>query len=212
MTPPEPLSGVQAKGQGMTMVRTMGLAMAGAAAGVGAAAAAMLSISTTAFAQSPAAPMAKEAHAQPNCPADAEPIPPALAGWTGRAGMVAGTDADHLDAAQLALGKGVELALRPTPEVRYALRPENPGGSVSHGGMVALTIASAGAYRVAISSAAWLDVVRDGASLTSVGHGRGPACSGIRKMVDFALQPGRYVVQIAGNGQPAIGLLVTRLP
>jgi hypothetical protein len=106
----------------------------------------------------------------------------------------------------------VDLALAPTPGVTYALRPAHPGGSVSHGGMVNLTIADAGKYRIGIGSGAWIDLVRDGVSLDSVGHGHGPACSGIRKMVDFALTPGRYVLQIAGNGEATLPLIVARLP
>jgi len=155
--------------------------------------------------------MGGEPHAQPSCPADAEPIPAPLASWTARAPLTAGTDAAKLDSARIMPGRAVDLALAATPEVHYAVRPENPGGSVSHGGMVAFTVEAAGTYRVAISSAAWLDVVRDGVSLVSVAHGRGPACSGIRKMVDFALKPGGYVLQVAGNGQPSIGVLVTRI-
>nr|WP_179220809.1 hypothetical protein [Sphingomonas laterariae] len=40
----------------------------------------------------------------------------------------------------------------------------------------------------------------------------GPACSGVRKMVDFRLKAGRHVLQIAGSASPAIALMVTRLP
>jgi hypothetical protein len=49
-------------------------------------------------------------------------------------------------------GKAAAVALLPTPEVHYPLRPEKPGGSVSHGGLLALEVARAGTYRVAIGS------------------------------------------------------------
>lgn len=169
-------------------------------------------LATPAMAQAPSMPMGGEGHAQPNCPADAEPLPAPLAGWATRSALTAGTDATKLDGARIQIGRAVDLSLAPTPSMHYAVRPENPGGSVSHGGMVAFTVEAAGTYRVAISSAAWLDVVRDGVSLTSVGHGHGPACSGIRKMVDFSLQPGAYTLQVAGNGAPAISVIVARLP
>ncbi len=149
---------------------------------------------------------------EPNCPGDAAPIPAELTGWQARTPLAAATDMAGLAGATIAPGKAVDLALRPTPEVRYVLRPERPGGSVSNGGMLRITIAAAGTYRVGIGSAAWLDMVRDGAALESVGHGRGPACSGIRKMVDFALQPGDYVLQLVGNGTPTMPVIVTRLP
>lgn len=161
--------------------------------------------------QQPAAHMPMP-EAQPTCPRDAAPIPPELAGWSGRKPMTAAIDAASLAGAPLTPGNAVDLALAPTPGVTYVLRPSRPGGSVSHGGMVAITIGEAGTYRVAIGSAAWLDIVRDGASLESVGHGHGPACSGIRKMVDFALKPGSYVLQIVGNGATTLPLTIVKLP
>lgn len=150
--------------------------------------------------------------AEPACPAGAEPIPAEFAHWAHRAQLPAAVDAATLAKARLEPGKAVDLALRPTPDVRYSLRPERPGGSVSHGGMAMFTVSATGTYRVAIGSGAWLDIVHDGAAATSVGHGHGPACSGIRKMVDFKLEPGDYVLQIVGNGTPAIPVMVVRLP
>jgi len=150
--------------------------------------------------------------AAPTCPAEAVPLPAGLAGWASKIRLTAATDAVGLSAATLTPGKAVDLALSPTPQVKYTLRPERPGGSVSSGGMVAFTVPSAGTYRVALGSAAWIDVVRDGTSLASAAHGQGPACSGIRKMVDFALQPGGYVLQIVGNGTPTAPVMVARLP
>src|SRR3546814_2325418 len=58
--------------------------------------------------------------------------------------------------------------------------------------LVPIEIATAGTYRVALSEGAWVDMVRDGTSLPSVAHGHGPRCSGIHKIVDFKLAPGRY--------------------
>ena len=66
--------------------------------------------------------------------------------------------------------------------------------------------------RVAIDSAAWLDVVADGKSLEAVAHGHGPDCSGVRKMVDFTLAPGTYLLQIVGNGTAKLRVLVTHTP
>lgn len=62
-------------------------------------------------------------------------------------------------------------------------------------------IRAAGRYAVAVGGARsalrplWLDIVgRDGKPLTSVGHGHGPTCSGITKIVEFDLTPGRYTL------------------
>lgn len=134
--------------------------------------------------------------------------PPELAGWTVAHAAVAGRTV--AGATALELGRGVTATLPHTPEVTYPLRPEKPGGSVSYGGLFAFDVAAAGRYRVALGSAAWIDVVRDGAALESVAHGHGPDCTGIRKMVDFDLTPGHYVLQVAANGTATLPLMVVR--
>lgn len=159
-----------------------------------------------------AAPAEAAATAAPACPATPAPLPATLAAWTAAEPLAAATSVAALEAATLPLGAAKDLALSRTPQVHYALRPERPGGSVSHGGMARFTVAQAGVYRVAMDSAAWIDVVADGKSLDSVKHGHGPDCSGIRKMVDFQLAPGAYVLQIAGNGTPKVRVLVTSVP
>jgi len=155
--------------------------------------------------------MAAMPQAAPVCPRDAEPIPATLAAWSDKKPLMSATDEASLGKTVLAPGVAVDLALADTPAVTYIVRPSHPGGSVSHGGMLSFTVDSAGTYRVAIGAGAWLDVVKDKISLESVGHGHGPNCSGIRKMVDFALQPGGYVLQIAGNGDAHIPILIAKL-
>lgn len=73
-----------------------------------------------------------------------------------------------------------------------------------------LVITEAGTYGVAIDQAAWVDVARDGAALHSNGNGHGPACSSIRKIVDFQLQPGRYTITLNRTQTPTVRLLVVR--
>lgn len=172
---------------------------------------ALLLLSLALAAAAPAGGAAAAAPA-PACPATPVPLPAELAPWTAPAPLAAATDMAGLEAATLPLGAAKDLALSRTPQVRYALRPERPGGSVSHGGMARFVVAQAGVYRVAMDSAAWIDVVADGKSLESVAHGHGPDCSGIRKMVDFQLAPGAYVLQVVGNGTPRVRVLVTSAP
>ncbi len=158
----------------------------------------------------PMAAMPGMNHATAPCPATPAALPPELAGW--RRMVPASAGASVAKAALLTVGTGVKAVLLPTPKVVYPVRPEKPGGSVSHGGLFAFVVPSAGRYRVALGSGAWVDVVRGGTSLVSVAHGHGPDCSGVRKMVDFDLAPGRYLLQVAGNGTPDLPLMVTRLP
>lgn len=144
-----------------------------------------------------------------SCEAPAD-LPDAMATWrnpvTARSGAAAGSGP------ALVAGQAVTMELLPTPDVRYPVRPAKPGGSVSYGGVARFTVDKAGTWRVALGSGAWVDVVKGKAAMTSVAHGHGPDCSGIRKMVDYDLQPGDYVLQVAANGTDSLPLLVTRLP
>jgi hypothetical protein len=70
-----------------------------------------------------------------------------------------------------------------------------------------------GTYRVVLGSRAWIDLVTArGTPVPSAAHSMGPACTGIRKMVDFALGAGSYTIQLSGNAEQAISVLVIRLP
>jgi len=73
-----------------------------------------------------------------------------------------------------------------------------------------LVIVEAGTYGIALDQNAWIDVARDGATLNSNGHGHGPACSSIRKIVDFQLRPGRYTLTLSRTQAPSVRLLVVR--
>jgi hypothetical protein len=86
-------------------------------------------------------------------PACAAPVAPTgeLAPWT---------TPSQLQAAANEAGRAARLTLLQTPEVRYPLRPEKPGGSVSYGGLIQIDVPEAGAYRLALDSAAWIDLVR----------------------------------------------------
>lgn len=139
-------------------------------------------------------------------------LPETLAGWATRTPLAAAADKKGAAGAMLTPGKAVDATLARTATVDYVLRPEKPGGSVSFGGLLGFTIAEAGTYRVALGSGAWIDVVKDGKAIVSSAHGHGPDCSGIRKMVDFPLTAGRYILQVAANGAPTLPLLLTRLP
>lgn len=157
----------------------------------------------------PAPVFAQEAGATAPCTAPVD-LPEALAGWRNPVSAKAGDV--QAKAVALPPGKAVALALFPTPKVAYPVRPAKPGGSVSFGGLASFTVAQAGTWRVALGSGAWVDVVKDGTAMPSIAHGHGPDCSGIRKMVDYSLTPGHYVLQVAANGADSLPLLVTRLP
>lgn len=149
-----------------------------------------------------------QAHCTPGKPA----LPDDLRAWASPTHFEAAGTVSALDHAVLPPGQAVLVALRPTPDVSYALRPDEPGGTVSSGGMVAFDVPKAGTYRVMLSARAWLDIVRDGAAIGSTHHEHGPACSGIGKMVDFPLPAGRSVIQLSGSSQPEIEIMVVPAP
>ena len=156
------------------------------------------------------------------CPVLAQEQPPVcaaplaqtgeLAAWARPGDRVAATDAAGLSAAMLAIGEAARVKLLPTPAVRYPLRPEKPGGSVSFGGLVGLHVTTPGTYRIALGSGAWIDLVAGGKAVVSTAHGHGPDCSGIRKMVDFPLETGDYTLQIGANGADSITVLAVKRP
>lgn len=168
----------------------------------------MLPAGVLAQAESKPAAMGAMQHAE-DC---AAPVAPSgeLSTWIAAKPFVASGDAAKLT--PLAVGQAADVTLIQTARVKYALRPEKPGGSVSYGGMIAIDVAEAGTYRVALGSGAWIDLIKDGAAVASTAHGHGPACTGVRKAVDFPLTPGRYTLQIAANGDPQVRVLVARLP
>jgi hypothetical protein len=156
--------------------------------------------------------MGAEGAAPAACAATDKDLPAELAPWTAKAPLAAATKAGDLAAAVLQPGKAVTATLSHTAQVTYVAQPEKPGGTVSYGGLLALDIDQAGTYRVALGAGPWIDVLRDGQPVASTAHGHGPACSTVRKMVDFPLTPGRYVIQVSADADPTLAILVARLP
>lgn len=138
--------------------------------------------------------------ATPKCAAIDADLPRDLVAWRDR----------HSSAKRpLTIGLAATLELRPIAGVRYAAVPEKSGAAGTFGTAITLEIASRGTYRVALSDAAWIDVVEAGKRVASTEHGHGPACSSIRKVVAFPLSPGRHTLHLSGSTKDRIGVLVT---
>lgn len=135
-------------------------------------------------------------------PCTATVLPQELAGWTKRVAVKSGDT--------VAIGRGAVLALRPSGDVTFVVAPAKMPESDSFSGTVSFEVTVAGTYRVALDSPAWVDVVSSGKVLDSVAHGHGPACSPVRKMVDFELSPGRYALQLSGAKTASVTVLVAR--
>ncbi len=139
-------------------------------------------------------------------------LPAGLEDWKGKAALASGTSDADIAKAAITLGKGYEAALLNTPKVSFSVQPEKPGGSVAHAGLFTFTVETAGAYTVALSTPAWIDVLENGKAIEPTSFGHGPECTTIRKMVVFPLQPGSHVLQVSGNAAPTMKLMVAKKP
>ncbi|MFT4026796.1 MAG: hypothetical protein QM676_08360 [Novosphingobium sp.] len=148
---------------------------------------------------------AAEAPAACSAPA---PLPAEFAGWREAAPLAAATTPAAARSAPLVLGTARKLTLAFGSTVTNAAPPERPDAGAGKAGMVSFTVATPGTYRVALGAGAWVEVVRDGKAARSVAHGHGPECSGIRKIVDFQLAPGRYVLQLTASDMPEVTAMI----
>lgn len=158
------------------------------------------------------AAFAQEPPSRPACAvtSDAD-LPPALLAWKTRGPLVAGASLADPALGRLAVGQGVDAQLRRNGEVTFPVLPGKPGGTVSYGGLLDLTIAQAGDYQISLGTGAWIELVSGETLVDATAHAPGPACSSLKKTVVFPLKPGRYLLEITGNGAPVLPVMVTRL-
>ena len=139
------------------------------------------------------------AQAQPSCPAP-----------SGGITVTSATASPELEPARLMLEQAAVVSLHPVGEVRFARPPDRHLDVSSYGGMLAVDVREAGTYQVSLSAGAWIDMLKDGAEVASTAHDHGAQCSASAKMVSFALQPGRHVIQLSGNKDDTIRVMVDR--
>ena len=104
-----------------------------------------------------------------------------------------------------------KLDSEPGAKVSLPVALRKPDAPATFAGLFAFTVPTAGRYRVALGAGAWIEVARDGKAVASAAHAHGPACTPVRKMVDFDLQPGTYLLQVSGSTAPRLHLLVAHL-
>ena len=126
-----------------------------------------------------------------------EPVPAEWAGWSSGTQMTG----------DLEPGGRREMMLAPSGSVTLAATPGKEAATGLYAGVAWFDVVRAGKARIALDQAAWIDLVRDGAIVPSTGHGHGPKCSGMRKIVDFDLTPGRYGIQIVNAPNDRIGVM-----
>lgn len=149
----------------------------------------------------------QEAISDPSCANVRASVPPELAAWAGQAPVAAGTEAGG--GAIIRPGEAVRVSLHPANHLKLNPAPKVLG---PNGGTLTLAISAPGTYRLALGGRSWLNVIRNGTVTPSSARSNGPKCSGIRKMVDYVLNPGQYTIQLSGSEAESVTLLAVRVP
>lgn len=136
-------------------------------------------------------------------------LPAELTGWSAMAPVTASAEARG--APTVAPSRALRVKLSTNEKLRFARPPVKAGAAATSGGMIAVTVEAAGRYRIALGENAWIDVIAGTTAIESVAHSHGPVCSPIRKMVDFDLAPGRYLIQLAGSRSATLPLMIVRV-
>lgn len=140
------------------------------------------------------------------CAAARPAFPIGFEGWSTRTAFDAGSGTRTAPVIQV--GRAAELRLVSFDRLAPATAPGRSADAGSNAGMALFQVARAGTYRIALGAPAWIDVVRAGRALPAAAHGHGPACTGIRKMVDYRLSPGRYILQLTGAQATTLPVMI----
>lgn len=152
------------------------------------------------------APASLYAQEQTACPAPAHPLEEPWSAWSSaRTAVDAGKSAASAPA--LAIGTPVTLQLAPLSGVTLARPPEAKLDPARFDGLLSLDLAADSRVGIALSHAAWVDVLSGNEAQTSIDHDHGPDCSGIRKIVWFDLDAGRHVVQIVNSPAASVTIM-----
>jgi hypothetical protein len=110
------------------------------------------------------------------------------------------------------LPAAVSIALVPFAEAKLPVAPERaPKSPTSFAGFVQLPApATAGIYKITLSSEGWIDVVQDGHLLKSAGFTGALGCAGIRKSVRFDLAAQPFTIELSGIAGNAIRIAITK--
>lgn len=124
----------------------------------------------------------------------------------------AGAGPDTL--ATLALDRHYTLRLPPQRDVALAVQPGKPSNDDNaRAGIVRFRVPSDGAYRVAISTRHWIDVVDAGKVVPSRDFQGRRGCEAIHKVVEFVLRGDRAVLlQLIGSADSDVGVVIAAAP
>ncbi len=161
----------------------------------------------------PGAPAAAQ-HAPVACVSVSDSnLPEALAAWSKPPTPARAAPAAGAAQPELVPDQPLDLQLRPAAEVTLP----NPPGQVrkadnAHAGLVSVRIPAEGRWRIAASAPVWIDVIGPAGPVASTAHGRMAPCTSLRKVVEFPLPAGTWLVQLSGNPGPDLRLMLSRAP
>jgi hypothetical protein len=106
-------------------------------------------------------------------------------------------------------GDAAALRLTPLGRVRLPVDPAKAPKPGSFSGLATVQVPKAGMLTVTLSSATYVDLVRDGKIVASVAHQHGGPCASMRKRVTFNVDPGTYTLQLSGAPEPRLVLMTS---
>ncbi|WP_156818867.1 homogentisate 1,2-dioxygenase [Sphingomonas sp. Mn802worker] len=157
----------------------------------------------------PAAAAMQDPATDPVCANVRVAFPAELSHWSMRTPLTAGHAPRN--APVLAIGRAADLRLAPLANVQPRIAPAKVPAPGSYAGLVMFQVIRPGTYRVALGQKAWIDVIRGRAGVASSAHTMGPRCTGVAKLVDFPLRPGRYVLQLTGAPTQTVAATIVRV-
>ncbi len=107
-------------------------------------------------------------------------------------------------------GQTATVRLSAQRDLIYPIAPPLTQPPANHGAILSVDIDEPGRYHVALGAPGWIEVVRDGKAVAAAGHSHAAAGSGIAKIVDFDLTPGRYLVTLSGMADGEASITINR--
>ena len=107
-------------------------------------------------------------------------------------------------------GETATIRLSPQGELAYPVAPKLPHAPANFGAILSVDIDEPGLYHVSLGAPGWIEMVREGKPLPATGHRHGAPGSGIVKIVDFTLLPGRYALTLSGMTAGEVGISISR--
>ena len=117
-------------------------------------------------------------------------------------------------ATPFAPGKALQLKLQPLAGMVLPVTSQKPPrNSTPFAGTLSVAApAASGSYAVAMSAGGWIEAIQDGRSLRTVAFSGATGCSGLRKIVVFALEAKPLTLQLSDVASELITIAILQAP